>query len=55
MWHTEITKINCSSAFLIHFKVFKGVTVRDGFRERGALGHLSFGGPTQVRPTWPFV
>jgi len=28
---------------------------RDGFRERGALGHLSFGGPTQVWPIWPFV
>jgi len=21
---------------------------RDGFKERGALGHLSFGGPKQV-------
>jgi len=28
---------------------------RDGFRERGALRHLSFWGPTQVRPIWPFV
>jgi len=27
----------------------------DGFRERGALGHLSFWGPTQVWPIWPFV
>jgi len=27
---------------------------RDGFRERGALGHLSFGGPKQVWPIWPF-
>jgi len=30
-------------------------TTRDGFRERGALGHLSFWGPTQVWPIWPFV
>ena len=29
--------------------------IRDGFRERGALGHLSFWGPTQVWPIWPFV
>jgi len=29
--------------------------VMDGFRERGALGHLSFWGPTQVWPIWPFV
>jgi len=29
--------------------------MRDGLRERGALGHLSFLGPTQVRPIWPFV
>jgi len=28
---------------------------RDGFRERGALGHLSFWGPAQVWPIWPFV
>jgi len=28
---------------------------RDGFRKRGALGHLSFWGPTQVWPIWPFV
>jgi len=28
---------------------------RDGFRERGTLGHLSFGGPTQVWPIGPFV
>jgi len=26
--------------------------VMDGFRERGALGHLSFCGPTQVWPIW---
>jgi len=25
-----------------------GVGGRDGFRERGALGHLSFRGPKQV-------
>jgi len=31
------------------------VADRDGFRERGALGHLSFWGPTQVWPVWPFV
>ena len=31
------------------------VQARDGFRERGALGHLSFWGPTQVCPIWPFV
>jgi len=29
--------------------------IRDGFRERGALGHLSFWGPTQVWHIWPFV
>jgi len=29
-----------------------GVERRDGFRERGALGHLSFWGPTQVGPIW---
>ena len=27
----------------------------DGFREHGALGHLSFGGPKQVWPIWPLV
>jgi len=26
------------------------ITPMDGFRERGALGHFNFGGPTQVRP-----
>jgi len=31
------------------------IICRDGFRERGALGHLSFWGPTQVWPIWPFV
>jgi len=30
-------------------------TVRDGFRECGALGHLGFWGPTLVWPIWPFV
>ena len=30
-------------------------TCRDGFRERGALGHLSFGGPKHMWPIWPFV
>jgi len=30
-------------------------TGRDGFREGWALGHLSFGGPKQVWPIWPFV
>jgi len=30
-------------------------TSRHGFRERGALGHLCFWGPTQVLwPIWPF-
>jgi len=33
----------------------KNTTIRDGFRERGALGHLAFWGPTQVWPIWPFV
>jgi len=28
---------------------------RDGFRERGAVGHLSFWGPTQVWPIWSLV
>jgi len=28
---------------------------RVGFEERWALGHLSFWGPTQVWPIWPFV
>jgi len=28
---------------------------RDGFRERGALGHLSFGGPKHMKPIWLFV
>jgi len=28
---------------------------RDGFKERGTIGHLSFGGPKQVSPIWPFV
>jgi len=27
---------------------------RDGFRDRRAKGHLSFWGPTQVWPIWPF-
>jgi len=31
------------------------VAPKDGFRERGALSHLSFWGPTQVWPIWPFV
>jgi len=29
--------------------------VRDGFRERGTLGHLSFWISTQVWSIWPFV
>ena len=28
---------------------------RDGFRERGVLGHLSFGGPKHMWPIGPFV
>jgi len=28
---------------------------RDGFRQRGALGHLSFWGPMQVWAIGPFV
>jgi len=28
---------------------------RDGFGERGALGHLTFLGPTQLWPIWKFV
>jgi len=32
-----------------------GVGDRDGFRERGALVHLSFRGPKRVWPIWPFV
>jgi len=28
---------------------------RDGFRERGVLGHLSFWGPRKVWSIWPFV
>jgi len=32
-----------------------GVRGRDGFMGRGALGHLSFRGPKQVWPIWPFV
>jgi len=34
-----------------------GVGGRDGFRERGALGHLSLRGPKQVWPVsiWPFI
>jgi len=28
---------------------------RNGFRERGALGHLSFGCPKQMWRVWPFV
>jgi len=27
----------------------------DGFRKRGALGHLSLWGPMQVWPIWPFA
>jgi len=30
-------------------------TVRDGFRARGTLGHLSFWGPMKVWPIWPFA
>jgi len=36
-----VNKISCGNGFDV---------VRDGFRERGALGHLSFWGPTQVSP-----
>jgi len=28
---------------------------RDGFRERGALGHFSFWGSTQMWPIWSLV
>jgi len=31
------------------------LTSRDGFRERRALGHHSFWGPTQVWPIRPLV
>jgi len=31
------------------------VTSRDGFRERGAEGHLSFWVPRQVWPIWSLV
>ena len=34
------------------FKFKQTPMTRDGFRERGALGHLSFWGPTQVWPIW---
>jgi len=30
-------------------------TARDGFKERGALGHLSFEGSKHMWPIWPFV
>jgi len=30
-------------------------TPRDRFRKHGALGHLSFWSPAQVRPIWSFV
>jgi len=33
----------------------ENAVIWDGLREPGALGHLSFGGPTQVRLIWPFV
>jgi len=32
-----------------------GHRFRDGFRERGALGHLSFWGPMLVWPIWSLV
>jgi len=34
---------------------FFDVATRDGFRQRGALGHHRFWGPAQVWPIWPFV
>jgi len=40
---------------LVHFEKGSATHDRDGFRERGALGHLSFWGPTQVWPIWPFL
>jgi len=35
--------------------MLKTFAPRDWFRERGALGHLSFCGPTQVWPIWLLV
>jgi len=37
----------------VYFKTILGTT--DGFRERGALGHLNFSDPTQVRPILQFI
>jgi len=47
----------------LHFKIarntYNAVTDsdvgRDGFRERGAVGHLNFWDPTEVWRMWPFV
>jgi len=51
LWRKSCIKEN---GILLNYctEVFIG---RDGFRQRGALRHLSFCGPAQVWPIWPFV
>jgi len=40
----------------ISFVFFLGLPTNwDRFKERGIRGYLSFSGPTQVWPIWPFV
>jgi len=48
--------LNCLRTSVGHFRscLYKWGMARNGFRECGALAHLSFWGPTQVWPIWPF-
>jgi len=41
--------------FQVWISCWRLETSRDGFRERGAVGHLCFSGPTQVWPIWLIV
>jgi len=51
----DILKGVCEGGYLTFLKVYVKADSRDGFREHGSLDHLSFWGPTQVWPIWPFV
>ena len=56
----SVSKTTCSNSpyeAMLTYASMRNITMltRDGFRERGALGHLGFWGPTQVWSIWPFV
>jgi len=48
----DITKIKISTCQITDCQTS---LTRDGLKERGALGHISFRGPTQVWPIWSFI